>query len=141
MKRYIGSKIVLAQPMTRQEYNDFRGWTMPVDEDGTDRGYLVEYQDGGKPNVPGRAGYVSWSPKEQFDAAYKPRPLVRAAPYQQRVVDEKRDLDDKIAALDKFISGGFFQTVPSEEQARQRVQLDAMRVYSSILNMRINAFT
>jgi hypothetical protein len=70
--RFIGTKIVIAEAMSRAAYNLFRGWTLPADENGADEGYLVEYQDGGKPNVPGRAGYVSWSPKEQFDAAYRP---------------------------------------------------------------------
>jgi hypothetical protein len=72
MSRFIGTKIVIAEAMSRAAYNLFRGWTLPADENGADEGYLVEYQDGGKPNVLGRAGYVSWSPKEQFDAAYRP---------------------------------------------------------------------
>ena len=71
MNHYIGTKLVRAEPMTRQAYNDFRGWALPADEDGSDEGYLVEYLDGGKPNVPTHIGYVSWSPKEQFDAAYR----------------------------------------------------------------------
>ena len=48
------------------------GWLLPLDEDGADEGYLVEYLDGGKPNVPSHKGYVSWSPKEVFDKAYQP---------------------------------------------------------------------
>ena len=72
MQLHIGTKQVTAQPMTRQAYNDYRGWTLPADEDGTDDGYLVEYLDGGKPNHPAHAGYISWSPKAQFDAAYRP---------------------------------------------------------------------
>ena len=71
MKQYIGTKLVRMQPMTRAEYNDFRGWTLPADENGADEGYLVEYLDGGKPNTPHYAGYVSWSPKAQADAAYR----------------------------------------------------------------------
>lgn len=70
--QFIGTKIVIAEAMSRAAYNAFRGWQLPADENGADEGYLVEYQDGGKPNVPGRAGYVSWSPKEQFDNAYRP---------------------------------------------------------------------
>ena len=72
MQLHIGTKQVTAQPMTRQAYNDYRGWTLPADEDGTDDGYLVEYLDGGKPNHPAHAGYISWSPKAQFDAAHRP---------------------------------------------------------------------
>lgn len=71
MKTYIGTRIVKMEPMTREEYNTFRGWSIPEDEDGADEGYLVEYTDGGKPNVSGRDGYISWSPKEQADNAYR----------------------------------------------------------------------
>lgn len=68
---YIGTKRVQGWAMTRAAYNDYRGWTLPADEDGADEGYLVEYLDGGKPNDARHAGYISWSPKEQFDTAYR----------------------------------------------------------------------
>lgn len=71
MKAYIGTKVLMAEPISRADYNTFRGWALPPDENGDDEGYLVEYQDGGKPNVQGRDGYVSWSPKEQFEKAYE----------------------------------------------------------------------
>lgn len=71
-QKYIGTKIIAALAMTRLAYNAYRGWTLPADEDGADEGYLVEYLDGGKPNHPDHAGYISWSPKEQFDNAYRP---------------------------------------------------------------------
>lgn len=72
MQTYIGNKIINAQPMNRQAYNDFRGWELPADEDGSDEGYLVEYVDGGQANTEDYAGYVSWSPKDVFERAYKP---------------------------------------------------------------------
>lgn len=72
MQRFIGTKIITAKPMNRREYNDYRNWPLPPDEDGNDDGYLVEYQDGGKPNHPNHSGYISWSPKEQFEKAYRP---------------------------------------------------------------------
>lgn len=72
MQQYIGTKLVKMQPMTRGEYNVYRGWTIPADERPDDAGYLVEYLDGGKPNHPDHAGYISWSPKEQAEAAYRP---------------------------------------------------------------------
>lgn len=71
MNQYIGVKIINAVPMTRQEYNDFRGWVLPADENGADEGYLVEYLDGGPANTPQYAGYVSWSPKLVFDMSYR----------------------------------------------------------------------
>lgn len=72
MQQYIGTKLINAVPMNRQQYNDFRGWTLPEDENGNDEGFLVEYVDGGKANTEQYAGYVSWSPKDVFERAYKP---------------------------------------------------------------------
>ena len=68
---YIGTKLIKVEAMNRAQYNAFRGWELPADENGADEGYLVEYLDGGKPNTTTHAGYVSWSPKEQFDNAYR----------------------------------------------------------------------
>lgn len=69
MKFFIGTKEVYAAPMNRQMYNDYRKWELPEDENGADEGYLVEYPDGGN-NHPDHAGYISWSPKKQFEEAY-----------------------------------------------------------------------
>lgn len=60
MEHFIGIKEIDAKPMTRGEYNEYRGWTIPVDENPADEGYLVKYPD----------GYESWSPKEVFEKAY-----------------------------------------------------------------------
>ena len=72
MKQYIGTKLITSTPMNRADYNTYRGWTLPADEDGSDDGYLVEYLDGGKHNDARHAGYISWSPKAQHEAAYRP---------------------------------------------------------------------
>ena len=61
MKKYVGTKLIEAEPMTRGAYNEYRGWTIPVDENPADEGYLVKYSD----------NYESWSPKEAFDEAYR----------------------------------------------------------------------
>ncbi len=71
MDRYIGVKLIKARPMTRGAYNEFRGWQVPADENPADEGYLVEYLDGGPPNTKAFAGYVSWSPADVFDRAYR----------------------------------------------------------------------
>lgn len=72
MQQYIGVKLINAKPMTRQAYNDFRGWTLPADENGADEGFLVEYLDGGRGNTDLYEGYVSWSPADVFNRAYGP---------------------------------------------------------------------
>ena len=71
MQTYLGTKAVTATPMNRADYNAYRGWVLPINENGSDEGYLVEYTDGGKPNDARHTGYISWSPKEQFDNAYR----------------------------------------------------------------------
>ncbi len=71
MKQYRGSKTILAAPMTRAEYNAYRGWELPADEDGADEGYLVEYIDSPNSNHEGHKGYISWSPKDVFERAYR----------------------------------------------------------------------
>lgn len=72
MNQFIGTKVIQAIVMNRREYTEYRGWELPKDENGADEGYLVEYLDGGKPNHGKHKGYISWSPKEQFEHAYRP---------------------------------------------------------------------
>jgi hypothetical protein len=74
-------KRVTALPMNRLDYNLYRGWVLPSDEDGTDEGYLVEYLDGGQPNHSKHKGYISWSPKEQFDNGYTELPSGNKVPF------------------------------------------------------------
>lgn len=62
MQKYIRCHMVEAKPMTRGDYNTYRGWTIPADENPADGGYLVQYPD----------GYVSWCPKAQFETAAIP---------------------------------------------------------------------
>jgi hypothetical protein len=61
MKKYIGTKILLAVAMTLGAYNESKGWTIPANEDPNREGYQVAYED----------GYVSWSPKEVFESSYR----------------------------------------------------------------------
>jgi len=56
MKKYLG----VAEPMSLGEYNKFKGWTIPKNEDPETEGYKVKYSD----------GYISWSPREVFEKSY-----------------------------------------------------------------------
>lgn len=71
MTLYIGTKTIRAMPMLRGDYNDYRGWDVPEDEDPADEGYLVEYVDDGPSNHPAHAGYISWSPLAVFEKSYR----------------------------------------------------------------------
>lgn len=62
-------------------------------------------------------------------------------PHQQRVVDEKSELDKKATALSNFIATSpIFDTVDPAEQERLKEQNDVMWQYSAILGARIAAF-
>ncbi len=60
MKDYLGIKLIKADPMTLGNYNRYRGWIIPENEDPNKEGFLVIYPD----------GYESWSPKSVFETAY-----------------------------------------------------------------------
>ena len=70
MKQYIGTKVVQAEPAFRVSAGDFKNvihpktYAIPEDRTGQtwEDGYKVVYPD----------GYVSWSPKEVFEEAYRP---------------------------------------------------------------------
>lgn len=149
MKKYIGVKEILAKPMTRKEYNDYRGWELPIDEKGEDAGFLVEYMQSEKnPNInhPNHKGYISWSPKDVFEDAYisikqfvsYPRNL---QPHQERVVKEMDELSDKCEKLSVFInSASFVDIVDGPEQQRLKTQLLCMSAYLEVLKDRIDNF-
>lgn len=62
-------------------------------------------------------------------------------PHQQRVVDEKTELDMKATALSQFIGHSpVFETLDTAEQERLKQQNDVMWQYSEILGERIAAF-
>jgi hypothetical protein len=60
LTQYVGTKVINAKPMTLGDYNTYRGWTIPENEEPGAPGYLVVYAD----------GYESWSPQTQFEDAY-----------------------------------------------------------------------
>jgi hypothetical protein len=66
-------------------------------------------------------------------------------PYQQRVVDERNELEKKTVALHKFIAdvpaSPIFAQLPGEEKSRLRRQYSAMAEYLEVLGERIAAFT
>lgn len=72
LEEYIGQKRIAAHPMTRGDYNRYRGWEVAADENPEDEGYLVEYLDSPNSNHPDHENYISWSPKDVFKSAYRP---------------------------------------------------------------------
>ncbi|MCA7945580.1 crAss001_48 related protein [Burkholderia vietnamiensis] len=62
------------------------------------------------------------------------------APHQQRVVDERAELDERLKKLIQFSGGPVFAGLPEEERFRLNAQMQAMALYSVILGDRIAAF-
>ena len=61
-------------------------------------------------------------------------------PHQQRVVDEKTELSDKLDKLETFHDGSIFAGLPPAEQTRLTRQLFIMKLYEQVLSERISAF-
>lgn len=152
MEKYTGVKEILAKPMNRKEYNDYRGWELSADENGDDEGFLVEYvqsETSTNVNHPAHTGYISWSPKDVFEESYissevilyNQKSFTQYEPHQQRVLNELKDLIKKSFDLSNFIKTEFFtERLDSEEQQRLKQQLIVMQTYESILIQRINNF-
>lgn len=60
MKQFIGIEWVKANQLSRGDYNTYRGWIIPSDENPLDEGYLVERDN----------GHVNWIPKDIFEKTY-----------------------------------------------------------------------
>ena len=62
MQAYIGSKIILAAPMSERQFRELKGqgWGHGNEDQP---GYIVQYA--------GKEEYQSWSPKAVFEEAYR----------------------------------------------------------------------
>lgn len=152
-RTYVGTKALFAQPMKLGDYNIHRGWVIPENEDPNREGYLVQYPD----------GYVSWSPKEVFEASYQdmtishipseteaptgengapetqPERSEDATTWEDRVRQEGAGLRDRLEKLDLFIADDFkFLSLPDRQQRLLKEQREAMKSYLIILGARLD---
>lgn len=138
---FIGSKIVMATAMTRLAFCNYIGREIDPKTNADEDGYLVEYTDGGQSNHPDHAGYISWSPRAQFDAGYLALGKIYGMPaHQQRVIAEKAQLDDKLAKLGAALNGALKGKVSTDEYSLLCEQERVMREYDEILRRRIDNF-
>lgn len=122
MKKYIGTKTVMAEAMTKSEAEKILNRNLS-DAKGGEDGYLVEYED----------GYKSWSPKETFEAAYK-----IAETYIDSMQIEHGQLKERILKLHKFILSEDFLELDTEEQALLQRQYNDIDSYTRILTIRLH---
>lgn len=57
--------------------------------------------------------------------------------FKERLVDEKQQLDTKIAGLESFISSENYQHIEAVQMSLLNTQLFAMKTYSQILTERL----
>lgn len=126
MKKYIGTKMVNAEPMTKGEAfekNLLKTGVEVTAEESTQDGYKVEYED----------GYISWSPKEVFEKAYK-----LAETFQDRLQIEECELNDKINKLHHFMQGEKFAALNEVQRNYMSEQYSIMVKYQAVLKKRIS---
>lgn len=125
MKKYIGTKQIEAEPMTRGDaWGKHLLREKPTIENFDDAGYHVKYKD----------GYESWSPAEAFEEAYKISDTAL-----DRMKIEDYELFDKMGKLYKFILSDKFECLEPISRSMLKVQYKMMVNYSQVLNHRISS--
>lgn len=127
MQKFKCHKEVDAMPMTRGEYNTVCGWDIPENERSEDKGMLVVYNKGTDDE------YVSWSPWHIFVDGYAYVP----ENWLDRIIEEKRELDEKIKKLGAFIDHSDFVNVDDAQAVHIEMQFKSMVKYSMALEKRI----
>ena len=122
MKKFIGTKVIMAEPMTMTEAQKVLGREIKPATDEED-GYLVEYKD----------GYKSWSPKSVFDEAYKP-----CETFLDRMKVEFEGELDKFAKGDSFIHSEKFNELTLVERVLLYAQNKTQKMYCELLENRID---
>ena len=125
MKKYIGTKQIEAEPMTRGDACEKHLLReKPSTENFDDEGYHVRYED----------GYESWSPKDTFEKAYK-----IADTFLDRLHIEMRDLYEKMDKLSPFIESGKIDEIVTDKYQNHllRLQHRIMSRYINVLECRI----
>lgn len=140
MKTYVSSILVSAVPKARQEYNRYRGWKTPSNEDPEDGGFMFENRKGNS-NHKKHKGYISWLPYLEFMAQFTAVGGAEGKPaHQQRVMAELAELVKKLEALKVFFTTDIFLKCSFEERDLLQEQSRLMTQYVNVLESRIALF-
>ena len=138
MKKYIGVKQVEAKTITRGDYNDYRGWTVPANENPNDEGYLVKHSE----------NYVSWIAKDEFEKTYNvvgvrslndSALLMVSTNYKERFLAEYIQLKTRLEGLKTMLhnwDNEQLSFIPSCPRSTYDLQVEAMTKYLAILEAR-----
>lgn len=138
MWQYINVEQVEAKKMTRGDYNNYRGWTVPTDENPADEGYLVKHSD----------NYVSWIAKDDFEKTYNvvgvrslndSALLMVSTNYKERFLAEYIQLKTRLEGLKTMLhnwDNEQLSFIPSCPRSTYDLQVEAMTKYLAVLEAR-----
>lgn len=122
MKKFIGTNVIMAEPMTMTEAQKVLGRNLTSKGVYGEEGYLVVYED----------GYLSWSPKGIFDKTYKP-----FEDFKDRLHIELDELEDRLTKLNVALGkDGFREKVGDYQFKLMKEQSLAMAAYKKALGER-----
>ena len=126
MKKYIGTKEIMAEPMNECIAVE-KGFARPnTDNHEWRSGYHVQYIN------PDGSTYDSWSPKSVFEKAYR-----IAETFIDRLHIERDELRMRLNKARDFFNSPKFNELTLEEQKVFERQLDLMKDYLDVLHERI----
>ena len=131
MKKYIGTKVIMAEPMSELDAikKNYR-FRIAGDDSNWEEGYHTkEFTLGGRI-------YDNWIPKDVFEKAYKPSDTVL-----DRLKIERNELRERIEKLEDFIGQDFSEAkekVGSLQAALLVCQRSYMVNYLDVLETRID---
>ena len=114
MKKYIGTKTIMAKPMAKSEAEKVLNRSLADAKGGED-------------------GYKSWSPKETFEQAYKV-----ADTNLDRMRIEYDEVKERLMKLYSFQMSEECRALPQKKQSELCAQRYAMSSYMTILGHRID---
>lgn len=121
LKQYTGTKTVKARPMTMGEAYEcklLKEGVRPSECETDKAGYLVEYE----------GGYMSWSPKDVFDAAYKP-----SETFLERLDNECDEIGARYNKAKDFINSDRFDNLSPIAKLLLMAQSATQREYICLL--------
>lgn len=130
-------KQVLVKEMTRGNYNEFRSWIIPENENPLDEGFLVKDPD---------SDYITWIPKDQFDKSITigsdlidTAILMKSSDFKHRFKAEFDQLSIRYYGLQKMVNAyenNQLKFTPKCSLEILKSQLDVMKKYIEILEER-----